>query len=252
MWLLSRVSFIVQYNDYLELAQYRDKLKNVLITSSLARELGVKSINFNVPILIPGPAPIVELQILFGGDDDNSPPRAILDIDRKMFSFHVLPNERIKLSGVGKLFLELLSEFSELWINFNEVAKRKLIERLGFVASFEEQESKLEELKKKFLKSSIHEHFELRFSEFKSPEEINTEGVIENTFFVPNLFITPAMVFDPKQHKIPQIKGVSLISDIACQPTSEGITEPKNVPTAMEKFVKISENQLKKFEEAIS
>ena len=68
-----------------------------------------------------------------------------------MFSLHVLPNERIKLSGVGKLFLELLSEFSELWINFNEVAKRKLIERLGFVASFEEQESKLEELKKKFV-----------------------------------------------------------------------------------------------------
>jgi len=252
MWLLSRVSFLVQYNDYLELAQYRDKLREILLASSLAKELGVIAINFNVPILIPGPAPIVELQILFGNNDDNSLPKAILEIDRKMFSFHVLPNSKVRLSELSELFFKLLSNFTELWNNFNEVAKRKLIERLGFVASFEEQESKLEELKKKFLKSSIHKYFELRFSEFKSPEEINVKDVIENTFFVPNLFITPAMVFDPKEHKIPQLKGVNLISDIACQPTSEGITAPENVPTAMERFVKISENQLKKFEEAIS
>jgi len=169
-----------------------------------------------------------------------------------MFSFHVLPNRKIRLSEVSELFSELLSNFKELWNNFNKVAKRKLIERLGFVASFEEQESKLEELKRKFLKSSIHKHFELRFSEFKSPEEINAKDVIENTFFVPNLFITPAMVFDPKEHKMPQLKGVNLISDIACQPTSEGITAPENVPTAMERFVKISENQLRKFEEVAS
>jgi hypothetical protein len=249
MWSLSRVSFLVQYNDYLELAQCRDRLKENLATSSVARKFGIRAINFNVPILVPGPAPIVELQILFGNKDNNSPLEAILDIDRKMFSFHVLPNKKVELSEVSKLFAELLNNFTELWNNFNEVAKRKLIERLGFVALFEGQESKLEELKKKFLKNFIHKHFELHFSEFKLPEEINAKDVIENTFFVPNLFITPAIVFDPKEHKIPQLKGVNLISDIACQPTSEGVTAPENVPIAMEKFVNISENQLKDFEE---
>jgi hypothetical protein len=252
MWILSKVSFLVQYNDYVELAQYRDRLKNSLITSSLKDEFGVKDINFNVPILLPGPAPIVELQILFGDSDKSSPPRAILNIDRKMFSLHILLNKDVQLSEVKKIFRECLNKFKELWNNFNEIAERRLIERLGFVASFEEQESKLEELKQRFLKNSIHRYFELRFSEFKSPDEIDALKVIENTFLVPNLFITPAMVFDPKEHKLPQLKGINLVSDIACQPTSKGITEPANVPEAMRKFVEVSAEQLKKFEEVTS
>lgn len=245
-WHINTVQVIIYYPNYFDLIPDKEQLLQVIKETELTKK-------FPEPEILPPPqvagvVPVIDVRFFRDKEQRIIPFMQVL-IDPTTVRFLILglkqnPTEFLENDELSQ-YLNLVAEF---WKKFDEVASRKIIQRLGLVIEFSnENKSVLDYLRGKLLKHSIHQVFELRFSNF-----LNNLPPFKNTTVVPNLFISPTIAPRDKELTDLEVKQVRLISDIATTPSSKGVIEPEDLEKGLLTMLELSKEQIDKFWRVVS
>jgi len=247
-WHLNTVQVIIHYPNYLELIPDKEGIVKAIEETQLARQFPESEIL--PPPQVSGMVPVIDVRF-FEANQRVIPFIQVL-IEPTSMRFTILglnqsPREFLERDVLSD-YLKLIVDF---WKQFDEVASRKVIQRLGLVVEFSnEKKEVLDYLRKKLIKSPIHDVFEIRFSKFLKGRDIEP---FKNTTVVPNLFISPTVApVDPKDFSTVDVRQVRVISDLATTPSSKGIIDTENLEDGLLKLLYLSKEQLKQFWRIVS
>ncbi|OMH39936.1 hypothetical protein [Desulfurobacterium indicum] len=234
MWKLREINFILYFSEFRELAEKREEIGNAIQSLNVC---SLYKVEVGSPIAISGVIPEIRISLL---NDFQKPPVGIINIDRFSFSYKALfLNKNVSLENYKGKQHESLNVFLSLWKEFNKVALRKVIERVGYVVIFSNEDTSIKDkLSSKIFKFSLGNFFEVRFIDFLEPPE-NTH--IFNTKIVPNTVISPVITGSNAT-----FSGINLISDIATIPNSSGIANVETLEEAFRILMQTSENNVEK------
>lgn len=233
---LKEVIFVIHYNQYTELSQ--EELKKI---ANKIQELNLSEkykVTINQSPIITQIDPMVSIEFVKGDNWENIFAKLVINPFQMQVSF-IVDEDIDSPNSYRELAIQFLQEkVTKLWEAFNEVANRKVIERLGLVTNFtipmDTYSSLLSQCR--HLYPEKFKYMTLRLMDIYDHQE----PFYESVRIVANLFIE--LKLSPELEP----EGAFLISDIAMPPNSKGVVDVPKVAEAFRKMIDISMRSMEK------